>query len=278
MNLTHEYLAVDNAERIVEAWESYKQFTVRPVVSTEKYYESLIDRKKDSLTRALVYGGTPEIRSPLQKQKINTILLDRSRAMVEALGRLSCSGLSIAPNESIIESDWRNLPVESNSVDIAFGDDAVNMLDWDQFPAFLREARRVLVPGGWFACHLLVQPLEIYRKQSVREIVELYRENKITSVFDYASRINFSFYNDSTFRMGWQVSIAGLRKALKEGLINDDFGFINRFENCNSSFTCPPLDLWEAEVRNYFEIDEIFYPEEYDYCRFEPLYLLRKPL
>lgn len=278
MNLTHQYLGVTERERIVDLWKTYKQFTVRPVLSTEKYYRDIIEQHEKQVTQAFVYGGTPEIRSALQRSKIETILVDRSKVMVEAMGLLTISGIPLALNESFKEGDWLDLPIDDNSVQFALGDDAINMLDWDQFPAFLSETNRILVPGGWFACHLLVQPPEDYRRQSVSEVVKLYRKGDITSVFDFASRVNFIFYDNKTYKMGWQTSIIELRKALKEGLILDDYSFIERFKNCYSSFACPPLELWDVLVRKYFQVYEIFYPKEFDYCRFEPLYLLRKPL
>jgi len=79
--------------------------------------------------------------------------------------------------------------------------------------------------------------------------------------------------------MGWQRSIRGLHELLDTEPATDVAeltAFIERFELCNSSFACPPIDEWERLVQGDFLIEEVFLPHEYDYCRFEPVYLLRR--
>ena len=276
MNLTHEYLSVDERNVIAAIWEKYKQFTIRPVRSTEKYYHQFIEEYAKGPLPALVFGGTPEIRSLLQQQQKQTILVDRSRVMVEAMGLLTEANVPLATTELFCECEWSSLTLADSSMQVALGDDAINMLDWGKFPVFLAEVKRVLAPGGLFACHLLVQPAEEYRRQSITDVTRLYQQGKIESFFDYASRVNFSFYDSSTYRMGWQASIAGLRAAIADGSIADDYSFIEYFKDCKSSFACPPIASWDSLVREYFQVCEIIYPTEFDYCRFEPLYILKK--
>ncbi len=83
-------------------------------------------------------------------------------------------------------------------------------------------------------------------------------------------------YDRSTYMMGWQRSIAGLTEALRRGVIEDDAGFSQHFQLCNSSFACPPQGEFEALLAGRYEVVEVFYPTEYDYCRSEPLYVLKR--
>jgi SAM-dependent methyltransferase len=276
VNRTLGYLGVDTPEQVAASWEKYKGFTVRPVKSTEQYYANFVRQRISKSNLCLVYGGTPEIRSPLRRAGIPALLVDRSARMVQSLGLLAHGGCAISTTERFVEADWRELPLPSGSVNFALGDDAINMVPWKSFRSFLRETHRVLTPGGLFACHLLIAPDKRYRRQSAPEVVQQFQNGIITSIYDYASRINFTYYDDRTFRMGWQHSIAGLRALLESGTIKTDFGFINRFSACNSRFACPPGNLWEQLATEFFSIEDIFYPKEHDYCRFEPLYLLKQ--
>ena len=122
----------------------------------------------------------------------------------------------------------------------------------------------------------MVAPESKYRKQNAADVIKEYEAGTILSLEDLASRINFTYYDDSNYQMGWQRSIAGLA-ALKEArTIRTDHGFTERFTNCNSVFACPPQADFESIVKTQFKIEEVFYPTEHDYSRFEPLYLLRK--
>jgi SAM-dependent methyltransferase len=276
VNHTLGYLGVDTPDRVAANWEKYKGFTVRPVRSTGQYYATFIRQRISTSDLCLVYGGTPEIRSPLRRAGIPTLVVDRSRRMVQSLGLLADRHYPISRTEKFVKADWRALPLPPGFINFALGDDAINMVPWRSFRSFLRETHRVLTPGGLFLCHLLVAPAKVYRQQSAVEVVRQFRDGTIASIYDYASRINFTYYDDRTFRMGWQRSIAGLRALLERGAIKTDFGFSKRFSACNSIFACPPQKLWERLVVEFFSMEDIFYPKEHDYCRFEPLYLLKR--
>lgn len=262
---------------IAQSWEFYKGFTIRPITSTEEYYRSVLDRFAPTGATALLYGGTPEIRSSVDAVGVDAVIVDRSPMMVKSMGLLASGGTSLLlERERVVQGDWLSLPLNNASVDLAFGDDAVNMVDWSDFDKFMAETHRVLKTGGLVACHLLIQPEEKYRQQTAADVIRQFEAGEISSEFDLASRINFTFYNKDTYRMGWQQSISGLKALLEAGLIISDHGFSDRFANCGSSFACPPQAEWEKLIEPYFSTEEIFYPTEYDYCRFEPLYLLRK--
>ncbi len=273
---TYDYMRITEHRALADQWQKYKGFTVRPLPSTEAYYLSVAERFTTPQDQLMIYGGTPEIRTAILDAGRKVTLVDRSTLMVEAMGLLVSGKQPLAPSETLVVGDWLNLPFEKGFAKAAFGDDAVNMATWDQFPKFMQGAHTLLVDDGVYACHLLVQPEGRYRKQSVAEVIRDYEVGKIFSQEDLASRINFSFYDDITYQMGWQRSIAGLAEAKKAGDIKTDHGFTERFALCNSIFTCPPQQEFERVIEPMFKIEQVFYPTEYDYSRFEPLYLLRK--
>lgn len=272
---TRAYMGVSDHAAICASWRAFKGYTVRPLASTERYYQSVIDRLGRG-QELLLYGGTPEIRSCIRAAGARVMMVDRAEPMVHAMGLLTVHGEPLADNERCLEGDWLDMPVRDGCAGLALADDAVNMVAWPAFERFMREAHRALASGGWFACHLLVQPERRYRQMSAREVIAEYEAGKIESEFDFASRINFCFYDESSYFMGWQRSIAGLKPLLERGEIATDHGFIDTFGCFNSQFACPPQREWEKLIEPLFTTEEIFYPREHDYCRFEPLYLLRK--
>ena len=273
---TYGYMRVTEHTAIANNWQKYKGFTVRPLPSTEDYYRSVVDRFTTPSDQLMVYGGTPEIRGGIIDAGRKATLVDRSPTMVYAMGLLVSGGQPLAPSETLVTGDWLNMPFEKGFASAAFGDDAVNMAKWKQFPEFMKGAHTLLVDGGLYACHLLVQPEAGYRKQTAAEVIREYEAGQIPTQEDLASRINFTFYDERTYQMGWQRSIAGLKEAQAAGDIKTDYGFAERFAECNSVFACPPQADWEKLVEPMFSIEEVFYPTEHDYSRFEPLYLLRK--
>lgn len=278
-NATGGYLIPQTHSDISTLWESFKGYTVRPVASTQTYYEATLSRLDAQGCRVLMYGGTPEVRDVILRVAASATIVDRSRTMVEAMGLLTSGRCFLNPNERFVQADWLEIPLEDGHADIAIGDDAINMVDWDKFDAFAATTARLLKPGGYFICHLLVRPDESLRNMSVAQVLQEYRDGLIRSEYDLASRLNFIFYDNRTYRMGWQASLAGIRRTIDEnpaGEYSKVKEFIERFQLCNSSFACPPVREWEELISRHFTIDDVFMPQEHDYCQFEPVYLLRR--
>ncbi len=268
------YMLTSDEKQIAEEWKKYEGYTVRPVPSTIQYYQSYI-ANHISLQHALIYGGTPEIRSIFQRLDRSVILMDRSFKMMRAMGSLTFSGVGIADNETYLEADWLAMDKLHHGFDLLIGDDAINMVTWDQFEIFLRYAHSLLKRGGVFICHLLVKPDEEFIKQSVEEIYHEYEKKMIRTQYDLASRLNFICFDYQNYRMGWQQTIKKIGET-KLALFKPAFDFISTFGLCNSYFHCPPQHYFEVLLKSYFSIEEIFYPHEHEYCQFEPVYILKK--
>ncbi len=268
------YMFVNQEKKIAREWEKYRGFTVRPLPSTVQYYQQIIQSQLSEKT-FLMYGGTPEIRSLFQKFNCDVTIVDQSEKMVKAMGLLTDHQKYLSWNEKLITSDWLDQYVSHACVDFMIGDDAINMVSWDHFDMFLSNAYRRLSPKGVFVCHLLVKPDEKFINQRYADVVREFKQGRIKSKYDLASRLNFICYDKKTYAMGWQKTIEQIGKE-KLNQLKPDLDFIDTFYFCNSIFYCPPQVEFEKLVKKYFTIEEIFYPHEHDYCLFEPVYLLKK--
>jgi hypothetical protein len=269
------YMLIKDEARIAEEWEKYKGYTVRPLPSTVAYYRSQIKRQSHN-TRFMMYGGTPEIRTLFQESGNNVLMVDASSKIVRAMGLLTRDHVDIAKNETFMEADWLKMnAMRQSQFDFLIGDDVINMLAWDSFDLFLRNAAALLECHGLFVCHLLVQPDEEFINKNFHEVINEYRSGIIKSKYDLASSLNFICYDKLTHRMSWQQTIKKITKDRLSTLI-PDFDYVKIFGLCNSQFTCPPQNDFEDLVNRYFSIEEIFYPHEHEYCMFEPVYLLKK--
>lgn len=269
-----QYMLTINEEQIAQEWEKYLGYTIRPLPSTTQYYEKLI-ASHGNKTKFLIYGGTPEIRTLFQKSNRGVVLVDRSEQMVKAMGRLTLTKVPLAENERFIKADWLTLNSLNEKFDLIMGDDAINMVSWDNFDLFLNQTYKTLNRGGIFICHLLVKPDDNLINQNFVELLEEYKQGAIKSIYDLASRLNFTCFDKKNHSMGWQQTIEMLGND-KLNILKPYLDFKQVFGLCNSRFYCPPLNLFEPLAKKYFTIKQIFYAHEHEYCLFEPVYVLQK--
>lgn len=269
-----QYMLTSCEEKIANEWRQYAGYTIRPLPSTVTYYREILKHYHDQHA-FLMYGGTPEIRSLFQDFNFNVVLLDRSAEIVRAMGRLTSSQTPIASNEHFNQTDWLQTPSLERKFDLLIGDDAINMVSWKHFALFLQNAANMLRHHGTFICHLLVKPEDKLIHQSVDEVMLQYQKGQIKTQYDLASRLNFICFDEITYGMGWQQTIRKISKN-KLNQYAHIFNYVKTFGLCNSQFYCPPKHDFERLVNVYFTIEEIFYPNEYEYCLYEPIYLLKK--
>ncbi len=269
------YMLVSSEDGICREWKKYEGYTVRPLPSVTKYYEKMV-RQYGRQSACLMYGGTPEIRSIFRHEKIDITMIDKSEMVVKSLGKLADAGVSITENEHFLLTDWLNTKsMPKKHYQFVIGDDAINMVDWNNFNTFLKNTHDMMADDGYFICHLLLKPDDEYINKEFIDVYDEYQNGIIKSKYDLASRLNYICYDKKSYAMGWQQTIGrlGIEKLNK---FKPEFDFCDIFGRCNSRFFCPPEDEFEALVSRYFTVKEIFYPHEHDYCLFEPIYLLQK--
>jgi hypothetical protein len=269
-----QYMLTSCEEKIANEWRQYVGYTVRPLPSTVNYYQEIFKHYHNQQA-FLMYGGTPEIRTLFQDVNFNVVLLDRSAEMVRAMGRLTSSQTPIAANEQFVEMNWLHTHSLEKKFDLLIGDDAINMVSWKYFALFLQNAANMLEQNGTFICHLLVKPEDALIHQSVDEVMMQYQAGQIKSQYDLASRLNFICYDKISYAMGWQQTIRKIGKN-KLNQYAQIFNYVDTFGLCNSQFYCPPQHDFECLANIYFTIEEIFHPNEHEYCLYEPVYLFKK--
>lgn len=267
-------MLISTEEKIAREWEKYKGFTVRPLPSTIEYYKKNI-QTPSSYDNYLVYGGTPEVRTLFQNLDRHVCLVDKSQEMVRAMGRLTQNKIPLSNNEEFISVNWLEMSAIKKSFDMLIGDDAINMVDWKFFDIFLSNAANLLNKNGLFLCHLLVKPEDKLIQKTFEQVMMEFNQGVINNHYDFASRLNYICFDEKDYSMSWQQTINTIGQDNLNQLISK-FDFINTFGLCNSKFYCPPQDKFECVVKKYFTIEEIYYPHEYEYCAFEPIYLLKK--
>lgn len=269
-----QYIFLQNMDDIAHEWGKYKNYTIRPLNSTISYYKKHIN-KYSHKNEFLIFGGTPEIRSIFQKLNFNVVLIDKSETIVRAMGKLTTAKCPISKNEIYIRMNWLSIQPTKSKFDLIIGDDAINMVHWEQYKNFLCNTSNLLNKNGRFICHLLVKPNDALINQTPLQLLESYNKRIIQTKYDLASRLNFICYDKSNYSMGWQQTINKLGKS-KLDLFKPSFDYYETFKNCNSKFYCPPQYLFENLVQQFFSIEEVFYPHEHEYCQFEPVYVLKK--
>ncbi|HYF16101.1 MAG TPA: class I SAM-dependent methyltransferase [Phycisphaerales bacterium] len=128
--------------------------------------------------RVLILGVTPELHRLPWPARADVRAIDRARAMIDA----------VWPGEpaAALCADWRDMPLESTSFDAVLCDGGLHLLDPPGQTRVLREARRVLRPGGLCAFRLFVPPAE---HESPRAVLDDLLARRIANVNELKMRL-----------------------------------------------------------------------------------------
>jgi SAM-dependent methyltransferase len=108
----------------------------------------------DGLT-ALLLGVTPQIAASRWPPATTLTAVDHSPAMIEALWPAP----GAPAGSRVICADWRNMPIDSGTIDVAMGDGCNPVLAFPHHvDAVCAEVARVLRPGGLFAFRVFLRP------------------------------------------------------------------------------------------------------------------------
>lgn len=136
---------------------------IRPSIDDISHYREIIDRISNK-HRALVLGGTPELRDLLSEYAdLSVIVADMSVKMIS-----SCSLLlekAESDREIWIKSDWLKLDFLNGFFDLVIGDAAILQFSPDEESLFLRGVKELLAPNGHFVTRVCVSDGQKYRDQ-----------------------------------------------------------------------------------------------------------------
>jgi ubiquinone/menaquinone biosynthesis C-methylase UbiE len=157
-----DLLAIGTTDHYVDT--ALYDFEYADRVEDIRWYRTLARDRGDGLDILELGAGTGRISCPLAADGHRVIALDSMPTMLEALGeRARDEGVAefIRP----LHADMRELPIESNSVEIVIApfNALMHLYDWHSLLRCFREVERVLVPGGAFAFDVQIPDLEWLR-------------------------------------------------------------------------------------------------------------------
>lgn len=158
----HDLLAIGTTDHYLDT--ALYDFEYADRVEDIRWYRTLARDRGDALDILELGAGTGRISCPLAADGHRVIALDSMPAMLEALTKRA-RGEGVADRIRTVHADMRELPLESNSVEIVIApfNALMHLYDWHSLLRCFREVERVLVPGGAFAFDVQIPDLEWLR-------------------------------------------------------------------------------------------------------------------
>jgi len=139
---------IDHWRQVAERWSQVGP-PLRPSPSDIQVYSSMLSAEVP--VSALILGVTPELAALDWPMGSRVLAVDHTEAMIRAIW-------TGAPSSATL-GDWRHLPVRDASIDCAFCDGGLHLLDFPNGQMdLIREVGRVLAVGGRFALRLFLPP------------------------------------------------------------------------------------------------------------------------
>lgn len=271
-------------KQIANMWNTY--FTPPSRVSkdeAEKYKEWLKEIKREGM-KALVLGVTPEIREALAELGYETTCIDINKEMILAMD----SVLRVKnPNEVVINEDWLENSLQSNTFDVVIGDCVLSNVRWEERDKLLLEVKRLLSPKGIFMTRFFSVP----REKPFKTIDELLghfskKEPNYRSALELVFELQIFCYNPEDHKGTFSEPKKVLEKLRIENKFNFESESLNKILDIVWDFWCrkyvnkiyyyPYRDEEEERLKKFFKILKIYEAKDHDYSKITPMYLLKK--
>ncbi|MGZ4966703.1 MAG: hypothetical protein ACXV97_05965 [Chthoniobacterales bacterium] len=147
---------------LADLWENLGS-PLRPGAEDQAGYQTFIDPwlKNFARPRILILGVTPEIFHLQWPQPHDLLALDRAREMIDEVWP--------GPPECAVQGDWLEMPLASNSREVALCDGGPLLLEYPQaHSGLVDELHRVLATGGRAIFRLFTPPA---KHESVEEVL-----------------------------------------------------------------------------------------------------------
>lgn len=210
-------------------------------------------------------GATPELRDLAKKYGYKVTSADKSPSMYRAMTLLAKEDTG---KEIFIEGDWLKMP-GNEKYDLILAHDSFNMLAWKDWAKLLRRLNGITKKNGCVISQILL-PI---KSHTAEKVLELYENGKIKTKPDLIQEV---------FRICQRpgkksVNInRGVKSFLNIAKNKRKYRFIEKFRVFNSKPIVPKKEEAEMIFRKHFKISEICFAGDYEYCKFEPIYLLKK--
>lgn len=153
----------------------------RPAEEDSQILRAALDQEAEP-RRVLLLGVTPEIVTLDWPATVRLFAIDRNLAMLRLILPRP-QGLDL----TAICADWRDLPLDTHSMDLVVGDNPVTAFEpFGQLARWVEEMHRVLRPGGVLALRFFLRPA---RPTSVEELFADLNAGHMPSVHSFKLRL-----------------------------------------------------------------------------------------
>lgn len=250
---------------------------LRPSTQDVTFFEAAIGEQRHLTSRsqrAMLLGVTVELAACRWPSDTQLLAVDISRAMIQSLW--PAAGAPAAAQA--IQADWRAMPFERASIDIAVGDGCYAAGSLAE-GFFTKELHRVLRPDGMFVIRVFVRP-EI--PECIEQLRRAVRDRKIANVHILKWRLAHAIQRQLAdgVRLGdvWEVFHSMLPEvtlmAGSTGWSEAEIGSLKRYRDNDTRFFFPTLAEFRALVNEYF-IEELCSYGDYEMAELCPRFILR---
>lgn len=252
-----------------------------------KIYEKIIKKitTKETNSRALILGSTPELRDLCLKYNLETTVCDINPDMIAAMSNLM--KYRNHPKEKTVQVDWLKMNFPAGSYNLIMGDLSFNqILKKNDVERLFKKCARFLKSNGLLiireATRLKIRP--IIKNEDWVKYIEKYEQKKLNEVelyFFYKYQSDANHYPKSPSLVDWLPALDRLLELESQGKIGRaGKGFIRWVNKTTGTKPKPTLiftgnDL-EKILKKYFKLLPIKQCREYMYCKYMPL-ILAKP-
>ncbi len=262
----------DWSDQFVHHWKYYTGHAR----ASKKDLETIKSKIKSvgKYCKVLILGATPEYRNLCGELKVQVTCLDFSKYNFEYLKQ----EVATKPQERLVEGNWLQTILDEK-FDIILGDVVLNLVGKKGVPILLENVGKMLKPNGLFLPRLYMRGEE--EKIAGEDAVKKYRKHGSKKpiynhlVRDlYLAAYNF---NKDTVLLKDIYSLAS--NLYKQKLLSDEE--LSLFDKLGMkdrlfSFYMPTKQVIEEEIKEYFQIVDVFYGAEDDNPELYPLYILKK--
>lgn len=262
-----------------EIWAN-KKAPWKPSKGEIKLWEQMLKRvlRNNKKPKVLVLGATPEFRDLFARYPmVKVFLADISKEMKQGMDEL----LKSKPkNEKFVKTDWRKMPFANEYFDIAIGDTPHHNIKKTTYPAFFKEIKRVLKPGGY-----LLLSSWFFGKQkglSMKEFINLYKrnpryfrnfENRTYALWRLGKKV---FHSRKTWEWHWEkVEQAIAREYKKQKLPEKDIKYL-MFDFAKYIQVCPREPDFSKLLSKYFAIEKTWQEKTHPAMQVKKDWVLKK--
>ena len=197
--------------------------------------------------RGLILGVTPELYRLPWPRGSHLLAVDRTRGMIDAVWP--------GPPGTVVQADWRALPLASSSRDVVLCDGGLVQLPYPAGVAALaRGLRRIMSPGGVCAIRLFVPPA---KPESPDDVLRDLLAGRVANLNVLKLRLAMAMYErsrggirlDRIWEVVHRVAPDPERLAARIGWNPGALRGIDVYRDCAARYHFPGIDAVRREFR-----------------------------